>query len=107
MYPAASQERMKMEYAGAISNLGVQVGEEPFKTKLKSAMEQGLLLFVKYALVLVLTYVALQFGLNIVSGAANGTNAVLYLKEVQDKGYLPKVVNGSIPPKTEEPHASK
>lgn len=78
---------------------------ESFTSKLKRAMEQGLLLFVKYALVVILSYFALQFGLNIVSGSQNGTNAVLYLKEAQDKGYLPKVVNGQLPPKMEQPNA--
>jgi len=72
-----------------------------FKVKLKKAGEEGLLLFAKYALALVLAFFTLQFVTSIISGSNNGTNAVLYLKELQDKGYLPKVINGAIPPKTE------
>lgn len=73
-----------------------------FKTRMKYAAEQGLLLFIKYGLVLILAYFALTFGTNVVSGAANGTQAILYLVELQNKGYLPKVNNGVIPEKTNE-----
>lgn len=76
-----------------------------FKLKLKSALESGLLLFAKYGLVLILCYLALAFGSNMLSGANNGTQAALYLNELQQKGWLPKVVNGQIPPKQEDENA--
>lgn len=72
-----------------------------FKDRLKQAAESGLLIFVKWGLALILAFFTLQFVTGIISGSNNGTNAVLYLKELQDKGYLPKVVNGTIPPKQE------
>ncbi len=73
--------------------------------RLKSALEEGLLIFTKYALVLILAYLALQFGTGVVSGSTNGTQAALYLNELQNKGWLPKVVNGVIPQKPEAENA--
>ena len=96
------QERMYKEYERA------QVGhfhKDSYKNRLKRAGEEGLLIFIKYALVLVLAFFALNYLTSVISGAANGTNAVLYLTELQNKGYLPKVVNGQVPPK--EPVAAK
>ena len=76
-----------------------------FKQKLKEAAEQGLLIFVKWGLALVLAFFALNILTNVVSGSTNGTQAILYLKELQDKGYVPKAVNGQIPPKQEKDNA--
>lgn len=87
-----AQEKMRNEY-----NRMNNQNEARFKTRLKYASEQGLLLFAKYALVLFLSYIALQFLSSIISGSQNGTNAVLYLNELQNKGYLPKIVNGQVP----------
>lgn len=72
-----------------------------FKSKMKVALEQGLLLFAKYALVLFLSYIALQFITTIISGSQNGTNAINYLNQAVEKGYLPRAVNGQIPSKSE------
>lgn len=72
-----------------------------FRQDLKNAAEQGLLIFVKYGLALILAFLTLQFFTNVVNGSQNGTNAVLYLQELQNKGYLPKAVNGIVPPKSE------
>lgn len=72
----------------------------PFKLQLKRAAEQGLLLFVKYGLVLLLAYFALTFGTNVVAGSQNGTQAAIYLNQLQLKGWLPKVgSDGQIPTK--------
>ena len=76
----------------------------PFKYKLKLALEQGLLISAKWGIVLFLAFLALQFATNVVSGSQNGTNAVIYLNELQSKGWLHKVVNGSIPQKPEAGH---
>jgi Na+/H+ antiporter NhaC len=76
-----------------------------FKEQMKEAAEAGLLLFIKYALVLGLIYVGVNIFTNITSGASNGTAAAMYLNELQQKGYLPKIENGQIPAKKEEPHA--
>lgn len=75
-----------------------------YKQRLKKAAEEGLLLFTKYALVIILAYLALLFATNVVSGSTNGTQSALYLQELQNKGYLPRVVNGQVPPK-EDPNA--
>lgn len=72
-----------------------------FKQKLKKAGEEGLLIFIKWGLALILAFLVLQFGTQIVSGSINGTQSALYLNELQNKGYLPKVVNGQVPPKAE------
>ena len=77
----------------------------PYKMKLKQAAEEGLLLFIKYFLVVVLAYFALTFGTQLVTGSVNGTQAAIYLNELQNKGYLPKVVNGQVPMKPEAEHA--
>ena len=73
-----------------------------FKDRLIKAGEEGLLLFTKYALIVVLAYFVLAFGTNVINGASNGTNAVLYLNELQNKGWLPKVQNGTVPAKEEQ-----
>lgn len=103
--PDPTQERMRGDYFNPPRNIEFQSGQfniiPTFKQRLKKASEEGLLIFVKWGLALVLAFLALQFFTNVVSGATNGTNAVLYLQELQNKGYLPKVVNGSVPPKTE------
>lgn len=69
---------------------------DSFKDKLIKATEQGLLLFIKFALVVGLSYVVINYFTTINSGAINGTQAVIYLNELQQKGYLPKIVDGSI-----------
>ena len=70
-----------------------------FKERIKIAIEEGLLLFIKYALVIILAYMILTFGTNVVNGSANGTQAALYLNQLMEKGYLPKPVNGQVPSK--------
>lgn len=76
-----------------------------FKYRLKSAAEQGLLLFTKYFLVALLVYASLQFFNGIVAGSQNGTQSSLYLQELINKGYLPKAGPNGIEPKTETPVA--
>lgn len=75
-----------------------------FITKLKSAFESGLLLFAKYGLIFLLVYIILNMFSNVLAGSNNGTNAILYLNQAIEKGYLPKAVNGSLPdrPKDEK-----
>jgi hypothetical protein len=73
---------------------------------LKSACESGILLFVKYALVVGLIYLGINYITNVNSGAQNGTAAAMYLNQLQQKGYLPKVSpDGQVPAKIEEPNA--
>lgn len=90
-----AQDKMREDYT--YNRLDRLDDQAMFKTRLKHAVESGLLLFAKYFLVLILGYFALQFLTGIVSGSQNGTNSVLYLTELQNKGYLPKAVNGVIP----------
>lgn len=73
-----------------------------FKTRLKKAAEEGILIFVKYALVALLLFGALQYFNVLVSGAQNGTQSALYLSELIQKGYLPKAGPNGIEPKSAE-----
>lgn len=78
-----------------------------FKQKLRGAMEQGVLLFAKYALLAILLYVSLQFLNGLVTGSQNGTQSAIYLNELISKGYLPKAGPNGIEPKVETPVAVK
>lgn len=73
--------------------------EAEFLPRLKRATEEGLLLFAKYALVVALAYFVLVFATGVINGASNGTAAAQYLNELQQKGYLPQLVNGQVPDK--------
>lgn len=79
--------------------------EESFGSKLKRAAEQGILLFVKYALLLLLVFGALQYFNVLVQGSQNGTQSAIYLNELIQKGYLPKAGPNGIEPKVESPIA--
>lgn len=72
-----------------------------FKTRLKYAFESGLLLFAKYGLIVLLIYISLQFVNGLIAGATNGNNSAIYLNQLIEKGYLPRAINGQIPPKEE------
>ena len=76
-----------------------------FKQKLRSAAEQGILLFAKYALITILVFAALQYFNGLVTGSQNGTQSALYLNELISKGYLPKAGPNGIEPKVETPVA--
>lgn len=67
------------------------------KEKLKQAAEEGLLLFVKYALVLGLLIFSFNYFTRINQAALNGEQAALMLMELQKKGWLPQLTNGQIP----------
>ena len=91
-----AQELMEKEYQEMR-----QLINPTFKQLLKKNAEAGLLIFVKWGLALILAYFALTFGTQLVTGSINGTQSAIYLNELQNKGYLPKVVNGQVPPKPE------
>jgi hypothetical protein len=91
-----------------LSNLNDKLRNEmtPYRTRMKKAAEEGLLLFIKYALLIGLIYFSVNIFSNIIAGASNGTSAAIYLNQLQNKGYLPKVgQDGQVPPKQEEPNA--
>ena len=92
-----AQDRMLKEYEDSVRNLGQSSIKLTYKQRLKLAMEEGLLIFTKYGLALILAFLALQFLTGIISGSRNGTNSALYLNELITKGYLPKAENGVIP----------
>ena len=98
-----AQDKMLREYA----SLGQKNIVPSFKQKLRSAMEQGVLLFAKYALLAILLYVSLQFLNGLVTGSQNGTQSAIYLNELISKGYLPKAGPNGIEPKVETPVAVK
>lgn len=78
-----------------------------FKQRLKNAAEQGLLLFVKYSLLVLLVFGALQYFNTLVQGSQNGTQSALYLQQAIEKGYLPKPGPNGLEPKVEAPVVSK
>lgn len=75
---------------------------DSFKYKIKLAAESGLLLFIKYGLILLLIYVGINYVTRINQAALNGEQAAIIIREYQIKGYLPSVVNGSIPIKVND-----
>ena len=91
-----AQELMEKEYQEMR-----QLVNPTFKQLLKKNAEAGLLIFVKWGLALILALLALQFLTNVITGSVNGTNAINYLNQAVEKGYLPKAVNGQIPSKVE------
>ena len=70
-----------------------------FKQRLKKATEEGILLFVKYALLVLLVFGALQYFNTLVQGSQNGTQSALYLQQAIEKGYLPKPGPNGLDPK--------
>lgn len=77
-----------------------------FKARIKEALEDGLVLFAKYALVLFLIYLGLNFLNGLIAGSQNGTQSAIYINQLIEKGYLPRAVNGQIPPKVQDEKTS-
>lgn len=73
-----------------------------FRERLKKALEEGVVLFAKYALVVALIYGCLMFFNGLMVGSQNGTQSALYLNQLIERGYLPKAVNGEVPAKPAE-----
>lgn len=78
-----------------------------FKANLKEAFEQGLLISAKWSVVLLVAYLALTMFTNVINGSNNGTQSALYINQLIEKGYLPKAVNGQVPPKVENETSNK
>ena len=68
-----------------------------FLPKLKNAFEEGLLIFIKYVLVIALAFLIVNYATRINQAALNGEQAAIYLNLLQQKGYLPPVQNGTVP----------
>lgn len=73
-----------------------------YKEILENGFKDGLYLLAKYGLLIVLIYIGLNFVSGLIAGAQNGTQSAIYINKLIEKGYLPKVVNGEIPPKVED-----
>lgn len=71
-----------------------------YKDKLIEALKEGLLLLVKYGLIIVLVIYSYLFLMNTYQMSINGNNAAIAIRMLQEKGYLPSFVNGSIPEKS-------
>lgn len=94
------QEKMHEDYSKSLASfLQLQV---PYKMRLKKAAEEGLLLFAKYGLLLFLVWLSLNFVNGLIAGSQNGTQSAIYINQLIEKGYLPKAVNGQVPPKEVE-----
>lgn len=70
-----------------------------FKEQLKEAFKEGLLLLVKYGLLVAVVIYALFFSNQTYQAARNGEQAAIAIMKLQQKGYLPQFVNGEVPDK--------
>lgn len=70
-----------------------------FKDQLIEALKEGLLLLVKYGLIVIAIVYSFLFMNQTRDMAINGNNAAIAIKMMQEKGYLPQFVNGQIPEK--------
>ena len=64
--------------------------ETEFRTKLVKAIEEGVLIFVKFGLIIVLIILSIEYALKIKQAALNGEQAAIAINEYQQKGWLPK-----------------
>jgi hypothetical protein len=68
--------------------------------------KEGLLLVVKYGLLVFIIWYAFNFSLTTYNKAQNGEQAAILLVELQKKGYLPQLVNGQVPDKVVDKSSS-
>lgn len=71
-----------------------------YKDKLIESLKEGLLLLVKYGLIIILIVYSYLFFMSTYQMSINGNNAAVAIRMFQEKGYLPAFVNGSIPEKS-------
>lgn len=69
---------------------------------IKKAAIEGLLLAIKYGLIILIILYCYNFSNNTYQMSINGNQAALAIKMFQEKGYLPKFVNGEVPNKSEK-----
>ena len=60
-------------------------------------VKSGVLLLVKYGLIVIAILYAYAFMNATYNKASNGEQAAILLLELQKKGYLPQLVNGQVP----------
>lgn len=70
-----------------------------FKEQLINNLKDGLLLLAKYGLIIIAILLAYNHINETRQMAINGQNAAAYLIQLQQKGYLPQLVNGQVPEK--------
>lgn len=75
---------------------------EDFIFHLKENFKDGLLLLVKWGLLIAAIIYAFNFSMQTRDMAINGQQAAAFLSELQKKGWLPKIENGQIPQKVED-----
>lgn len=75
-----------------------------YKDRLIESLKEGLLLLVKFGLLVAAIVYAFNFSLETRNMAVNGQQAAVAIMELQKKGWLPQFQNGVIPdkPKVEE-----
>lgn len=87
------QQVLKQEY-------GRRESDAMFKFQLKKAAEAGLLLFVKWGLVLILVIFAFNYFTRVNQAALTGEQAAIAVRMFQEKGWLPQFTpDGKIPDK--------
>jgi hypothetical protein len=72
-----------------------------FQELLKEKFQQGLLLLVKWGLLIAAIVYAFNYSLQTRNMAMNGEQAALAINEFINKGWLPKLANGEAPKKME------
>ena len=73
-----------------------------YKEKLIEALKDGLLLFVKYGLLIAAIVYAFNFSIQTRDMALNGNQAAIAILELQKKGWLPAFKDGTVPEKSNE-----
>lgn len=69
--------------------------------------KEGILLLVKYGLLIAAIVYAFNYSLQTRQMSQNGEQAAILLVELQRKGYLPQLVNGQVPDKAKIEEAKK
>jgi hypothetical protein len=70
-----------------------------YKEQLVEALKNGLLLLVKYGLLIVAIVYAFSFSIQTRDMAVNGNQAAIAIVELQKKGWFPVFKDGTVPNK--------
>lgn len=70
-----------------------------FLQQLKRALEEGILLLVKYGLIIAAIIYAFNFTMQTRQMAINGNQSAIAIQQLQMKGWLPQFINGQVPEK--------
>lgn len=74
--------------------------------RLKFAATEGLLIFVKYGLIIILIIISVNYFFRVHQAAINGEQAAIAINEFIKKGWLPEIRNGQVPERTNDNQSS-